>query len=282
MSVVKHLVIYHGGGCLDGLGAAAAFYRYFGDSAEYIEGVYQSQQEIDFAGRRVYLLDFSYPPDDLLKILSVAEMVVSLDHHENAIAAVKDIDHPRFFNHNFVERSGVALAWDYLFTGSVCPMILQHIEDRDLWKFKLEHTKEVTTALYAREDVTIQNLLDFDIDDLMVEGATLLRAHNKECKETIKNNLRWITIGGGRDCPVVVTVPVVNASPKLSSDVGHMLAKSFHGIGATYIDTETTRNFSLRGNGSIDVSEIARVFGGNGHRNAAGFKVPRSHYLATV
>jgi nanoRNase/pAp phosphatase (c-di-AMP/oligoRNAs hydrolase) len=33
---------------------------------------------------------------------------------------------------------------------------------------------------------------------------------------------------------------------------------------------------SLRSNGDYDVSAIAKVFGGGGHKNAAGFEVPLS------
>ena len=53
------------------------------------------------------------------------------------------------------------------------------------------------------------------------------------------------------------------------------------GYASTYYDTPTVRRFSLRSTDlGVDVSEIARFFGGGGHRNAAGFEVPRDHELA--
>jgi nanoRNase/pAp phosphatase (c-di-AMP/oligoRNAs hydrolase) len=53
-------------------------------------------------------------------------------------------------------------------------------------------------------------------------------------------------------------------------------------FGGTYYDTATHREFSLRSLGDFDVSEIAKEFGGGGHKNAAGFKVPRSHPFASL
>jgi nanoRNase/pAp phosphatase (c-di-AMP/oligoRNAs hydrolase) len=43
----------------------------------------------------------------------------------------------------------------------------------------------------------------------------------------------------------------------------------------TYYDTEDNRKYSLRSvEGGVDVSEVAALFGGGGHKHAAGFKIP--------
>ena len=50
---------------------------------------------------------------------------------------------------------------------------------------------------------------------------------------------------------------------------------------ACYWDTEGARVFSLRSaDDGLDVSEIAKQYGGGGHVRAAGFSVPRNHELA--
>jgi nanoRNase/pAp phosphatase (c-di-AMP/oligoRNAs hydrolase) len=33
-------------------------------------------------------------------------------------------------------------------------------------------------------------------------------------------------------------------------------------------------HFSLRGDGSIDLSKVAQTYGGNGHKSAASFRLP--------
>jgi nanoRNase/pAp phosphatase (c-di-AMP/oligoRNAs hydrolase) len=43
---------------------------------------------------------------------------------------------------------------------------------------------------------------------------------------------------------------------------------------ACYWDTPEGRVFSLRSIGDFDVSEIAKQYGGGGHKNASGFRLP--------
>jgi nanoRNase/pAp phosphatase (c-di-AMP/oligoRNAs hydrolase) len=50
---------------------------------------------------------------------------------------------------------------------------------------------------------------------------------------------------------------------------------------ACYWDTEEGRVFGLRAaDDGVDVSEIAKEYGGGGHAKAAGFTVSRGHSLA--
>ena len=47
------------------------------------------------------------------------------------------------------------------------------------------------------------------------------------------------------------------------------------------MDTPKGRTFSLRSaDGGMDVSEVAKRYGGGGHAKAAGFTVPWGHALA--
>jgi uncharacterized protein len=69
-------------------------------------------------------------------------------------------------------------------------------------------------------------------------------------------------------------VPVANLPYTLSSDAGHLMGKG-EPFAACYMDDPTGRTFSLRSApDGIDVSEIAKNYGGGGHKHAAGFKVP--------
>ncbi len=74
-------------------------------------------------------------------------------------------------------------------------------------------------------------------------------------------------------------VPVANLPYVFSSDAGHLMAKG-KPFAACYYDTPTGREFSLRSTDEgLDVSEIAKMYGGGGHRNASGFRVPYGHSL---
>ena len=79
--------------------------------------------------------------------------------------------------------------------------------------------------------------------------------HDEEYGDTCGVN------GLAADCP-----------PHLQSDVGHELANQSGTFGLLwYVDKDNRCKCSLRSNGDYDVSAIAKVFGGGGHRNAAGF-----------
>jgi len=79
---------------------------------------------------------------------------------------------------------------------------------------------------------------------------------------------------GGHD------VPVANLPYMFASDAGQLMAEGERFAGS-YFDTPEGRTFSLRStDAGMDVSEIAQQYGGGGHRNAAGFRVPFDHELA--
>ena len=67
----------------------------------------------------------------------------------------------------------------------------------------------------------------------------------------------------------------------MSSEAGNVMAES-EPFAACYLDTADSRVFSLRSRreGGVDVAKIAESDGGGGHRNAAGFRVPRDHLLS--
>jgi nanoRNase/pAp phosphatase (c-di-AMP/oligoRNAs hydrolase) len=63
----------------------------------------------------------------------------------------------------------------------------------------------------------------------------------------------------------------LNADAAFSSELGHYLAEKSKTFGAVYQVEGTKIKFSLRSCGDYDVSALAKIFGGGGHKNAAGF-----------
>lgn len=274
------IVIYHGG-CADGFGAAWCFHHFCTKNnigIDYYAGVY-NRPPPDTSDREVFLVDFSYKKDVILKMLQTANRVVLIDHHKTALDDLKDVRHPNFSVYTDLYRSGAVLAWDFLFPGSVRPSVLEHIQDRDLWKFELPNTKEIMAAVFSYDqDFEVWGKLmtynEASIYTLYHEGITLLRKNQKDVTSVIQSSLRYQVIND-------ITVPVVNCPYFLASDIGDILSKD-HSFVALYYDTAQARKFSLRSSkeGGADVSLIASKFGGGGHKNAAGFEVPRNHPLA--
>lgn len=267
----KITVIYHGN-CTDGFTAAWIFRMAHGKDntdIEYHAGVYnQPPPPVD--NRTVYLLDFSYRLPVMQDIIARAEKVVIIDHHISAIKELDCIDDPKFVK--FFSRdnsaSGAMLTWQYFFPDVPAPRFVQHIDDRDRWKFNMPGTREVQANAFSY-DYTFENwdfLASQDIDDQIKDGTAIERKHHKDVKELMGEVVRRMIIAG-------YNVPVANIPRWYGSDMCSLLAKNepFSGY---YYDLPDRRVFGLRSEvGAVDVSEIARRFGGGGHATASGFSV---------
>ena len=284
---MKPLCIYHGN-CADGFGAAWAVRQYFGDGAvDFHPGVY-GQEPPDLTDRDVILVDFSYKRPVLDAIAAKASSILILDHHKTAAEDLAGLPEPEdgyapdrwrmlqamhgayavraVFD---MSRSGAMIAWDFFMPSENPPPLLCHIQDRDLWLFKLEGTREIQANVfsYPYDFEVWDRLMEADPAQLIAEGRAIERKHFKDIGELVGVCKRRMVIGG-------YDVPVANLPYTLTSDAGNIMAEG-EPFAATYFDKEGERVFSLRSKpGGADVSEIAKAYGGGGHKNASGFRVP--------
>jgi oligoribonuclease NrnB/cAMP/cGMP phosphodiesterase (DHH superfamily) len=274
------LCIYHAN-CADGFGAAWAVRQAFPD-AEFYPGVHGQPAPL-VHGRDVILVDFSYPRAILERMAEGPGSVLVLDHHKSAaedLAGLPPADSWGAHLHDAslalgnlhavfdMQRSGAGLTWDFFFPGTRRPMLLNHIEDGDLWRFDLPLTREIQATLfsYPYDFATWDLLMKADLGKLAEDGAALERKHHKDIDELLKVVTRRMRIGGHE-------VPVANLPYTLTSDAGHKLAQG-EAFAACYWDTPTGRVFSLRSTDEgLDVAVIAAKYKGGGHRTAAGFRV---------
>ncbi|WP_187702434.1 hypothetical protein [Burkholderia gladioli] len=271
----RPLVIYHGN-CADGFSGAWCFWRKYGDQADYVAASYQKDPP-DVAGRVVYLVDFSYKRDVVAQLLELAESVTLIDHHKTALEDLAGL--PGLVTFTDLERSGATLAWDFLFPTEPRPLLLGHVEDRDLWRFKLAGTREIQAFVFSQEYSfgMWDKLMAADQAELIkmtAAGAAIERKHHKDVAELVRTCKRTMNIAGH-------DVPVASLPYTMSSDAGHLMAQG-QPFAACYWDTPSGRTFSLRSTDvGLDVAEIAAVYGGGGHKHAAGFTVAADHSLAT-
>ena len=302
---MKPLCIYHGN-CADGFGAAWAVREALGaEHVDFHAGVYQNAPP-DVQGRDVIMVDFSYKRPVLDEMVRKARTVLVLDHHETAAEDLAGLPPPLQGPYNpdemrwwadanngpplyalfDTERSGAGLTWDYFHPGRPRPRLIDHIEDRDLWRFKLEGTREIQAALFSYPyDFTVWSALvetvEADPERLICEGAAIERKHHKDIAELVRVVTRpmkfrapWLDGPAPADLGFVV-VPMANLPYTLTSDAGHLLCGDEHPFAGCFWFTPEGWVFSLRSKeGGADVGEIAKQYGGGGHRHAAGFRIP--------
>jgi len=273
------LCIYHAN-CLDGFTAAWAVWKRF-PNTEFIAGHYQEPPP-DCSGREVVMVDFSYKRPELLEIAAQANSVLILDHHRSAEAEL--IDLPVNVIAEFdMERSGAMMAWNHYHPGEDPGWLVAHVQDRDLWRFDLEHTKAFTAFLYSQDfDFELWNEIDTDIRqgmshylDYVRIGQVLELKHNKDVKALIEVGATRINLAG-------YDVPCLNAPFIYASEAGNRLCAG-EPFSVTWYDTGQHRVYSLRSDEQgVDVATIADQFGGGGHRHAAGFKLPVKTFHAQL
>jgi oligoribonuclease NrnB/cAMP/cGMP phosphodiesterase (DHH superfamily) len=132
---------------VDGQGSAAAFHQKYPNS-EFVPGVY-SRPAPDVSGRDVWLLDFSYPRQQIIEMCHSANTVTVIDHHVSAMKDLMGLDEPNLNLHFNTAHSGAVLTWMHLNPEVKVPQILRYIEDRDLWRFLMTHQGGQCISVFA-------------------------------------------------------------------------------------------------------------------------------------
>ncbi len=269
-------IIYHGN-CPDGFAAAIAAqlfykqqdnYKSFKDSIIFHKGIHGSTPP-DCQGRDVYIVDFSYKRDDIKKLCQQAARVIIIDHHISAMNDLEGLEQEcSNLEMNFdMTQSGAVLTWKY-FHDTPVPPLFQHIQDNDLWQFKLKNTRTIILAImsYPMKMKLWSSWLKDDsiLETLHKEGLILERQTNRQISR-YKKAARIGKVAG-------YLVPIVNAPSSIGSELLHQLSEGYP-FAVAYEDKSERRVWQLRSGGekAIDVSAIAQKFGGGGHKNASGF-----------
>lgn len=262
-------VIYHAN-CYDGYTAAWAAYKRL-KNAQYIPALYgEAPPELPRAAH-VVIADFSYPRLQLEVLRDRVASLVILDHHKTAQDALQGFPGATFD----MSHSGACLAWRYFHPDTHDPLFVQYIEDRDLWRFALPHSREISAYIQSfpydflhwdRLHDEISHSIDGMCHGPVTEGRAILRAKEQMVRQ-MALNARFRDVGG-------YPVPVANAACYFS-EVAEALCKLHPSapFGAYYMDrADGKRQWGLRSNNGFDVSAVAKKYGGGGHPGAAGFE----------
>jgi len=267
MNNVNNIIVLYHANCTDGFGAAYAAWKIFGSTAEYHPMSYGDTIP-DVTDKHVYMVDWSCKRDVIETMHLKALSITILDHHKTAQADIEPLMESGTVDGVFdMSKSGAVIAWEW-FHEETAPLLLQHIQDYDLWQFKMSGTREVISALRSyKMTFELWDELCRDeeaVDRLKDDGKAILRNHINNVKQ-LGSNARTLRLCG-------FEVPCVNANGFMASDLGNLLCKDKPFAATYFINKQGEKIFSLRSSkDGEDVSKIAALMGGGGHRNAAGF-----------
>jgi oligoribonuclease NrnB/cAMP/cGMP phosphodiesterase (DHH superfamily) len=266
------VVLYHAN-CPDGFGAAWAAWKKFKDAADYIPVRPRTLPTEALKGKDIYCVDVSYPEKDMKKLIKDNACVTVIDHHASAEDDVKHAIHYSFdLNH-----SGCTLAWRFFHPGAKLPKMLAHVEDMDLWKFKVPHTEEAIAYIgtlasdFAVWDKAMRQFEDKEgYKEITAAGKLLLTYERALIGQALE---QAVPVTFGRHKTYAVNSPLFN------SKIGHALYTLCPPIGIIWHEDEKGIKVSLRSDGSVDVSFLAAQYGGGGHKASAGFFLPAGSSL---
>lgn len=264
---MKDIIILYHKNCFDGFGAAYTAWKKFGNKAVYMPIDHQALPPKNLRGKKLYMLDIAYSAEIMKKLVKICSSVTIIDHHVSNGDAVKCVADCLYdMNH-----SGAILTWKYFYPKKIAPRLLRHIEDYDIWKFKIKNTKEITAFLDATDfDFKLWDKISRDLEDVKKRkkyiemGEVILKYRKKvigkllgQADKVIFKNYKALAVN----------------SPILQSELGHLIIEKKYPIGIIWYQRNGCRIFSLRSSGEIDVSKIAEKFGGGGHKAASGFSL---------
>lgn len=260
-------ILYHAN-CIDGFGAAyiAKLAR---PDAELIP-VRHDQPPPDVTGSEVYMVDFMYNKREQNQQVADQSIVLTiLDHHkpnfeQAPLPDVGVLDDT---------RSGTGITWDFFFPSKPRPHWVDWTEDRDLWKFKLEGTREFH-AYATSVPMTIEGWHDLthtSLTSVALAGKAIMRSmqqYVEACAERgymnhmHKFNVSWVS------CNAHIGWGV--------SELGHYLLERFPEAQYSEVycdgaDGKTQHSLRSRSAEECNVAHIAKARGGGGHPCAAGY-----------
>lgn len=284
----KVAVVHHNDA--DGFGAAFAVWKSLAATCELLFIKVQYGQEPphkelnEFGAEKIFIVDFSHDAATLTILQETyTQDLTVIDHHKTALPELQkwlpdNNVNPGAGSYFFdLEMSGATLTW-MMFNEDPesIPEILLYVQDRDLWKWELENSREINTFIATLpEDFEVWD--DFYMPEAYDSGKAILRFQAMQIERRLKDVVvrRFLVPATSSDVYDIdfAGIPCVNASENIS-ELGEAMCLAYPDapFSVSYADrADGKRSYSLRSRNGFDVSAVAKAFSGGGHPGAAGF-----------
>jgi len=262
---------------LDGECAAAIVgYALPQEEPEYCEMWYGRALPVRAVGddEPVVIVDFSVPEAEMAELLKRTERVMWIDHHKTAARYDygRELKGSRDFSGQF---AACELTWGVFFRGIAMPLAVRLVGDRDKWAWKYgEETARfcagmasVSSAPDAEVWIDLLGGVQAAAERITERGAVVLD-YRREWSQAYRRSYIWQGRFEGR------TVWALNLTHLGSEMFGDYARLSEVVVGYVHDGREFVVSLYTEED-NLDLGELARKYGGGGHRKAAGFRCER-------
>ena len=232
---------------------------------------YPSLSLSNLKGKDVYMLDISVSDkEEDIKKLKENNRLIFIDHHITRQNLVPLIPESYFA----IDRSGAMLTWEYFNPGKKPPVLITYVQDQDLYSWKLPFAREIMVSVNLSDrsfDSWDKMVADLDNEteknNYIEKGKIIQDYYDKICDSMTEEGSVFVKFER-------YEVYAINVPNMFGSDIGNNLALRTNLFGIVWSEDDEGIKVSLRSVGDFDVSEIAKKYGGGGHKNASGFRLP--------
>ncbi len=278
------LVITHSAD-LDGLCSQAIARRALGDQSDYLGWDYGDDIPDTTKYSRVFLIDISFPPPEMLKLVS---KLVWIDHHQSAIK-----ENPIYYGGLRID--GVAacrLAWQWFFGDPKAtkadyverkvsePYAVQLLGEFDIWCHTNEDTVPFQYAMQAEITPDWPALFAADkpvygeiVSSVKPDVITPLLVKGRAITQYLKVTQAQLSNEAGYDADFEgLKFRVLNTPQKGSLQFDASIKPHHDGCLRYYWDGQTwgCSLYGVAHKKDVDLSVIAKKYGGGGHKQACG------------
>lgn len=226
--------------------------------------------------KNVLICDFSFSEKITQEIIiTTNNNLLILDHHKTAIENLQNIPNEnKVFD---ISHSGAFITYTYFYGFVNIPNCILYIEDNDLWNNKLQNTKEITayisTMKYDYNEYITLFTNSFLMNTVIPLGKGMVAINNVYIKQiSQKAIISFFEIGDKYYFASFINSPI------LKNEIGNNLLSYHKNNNFSVVFTnnfiENITIFSLRSdNNKTDTTEISKLYGGGGHRNASGLVI---------
>lgn len=253
----------------------------------------------DIENKNIIIIDVAYNKKVMTEFIKKSKRITLIDHH---ISVRDDMLNLKFRKHDEivydVDKCGSSLTWKYFFKDKKMPQFIKYIEDNDIGRWSLKDTTFFLSGLnvnyplvYTNENIARWKKLfsNNEVESLIKKGKTYSEYQNY----LIKHNV------GRHHTTNFPSKLVYNSYKNFFKKIGQYKVVVFNGHGCPSSNLIANRifeqtdcdfiifwiyNFSKKTyllqfrSHAVDVSKIAKLFGGGGHTLAAACSISKDIY----